>query len=108
MSTVHDGRQTVIDTDKQNRKFANPYRNFVRDVVTLHTVRVGEGAIKPNEPVTKEITLANGAAYEISVHRTRASQNVDIGAFEFPRGIRKGRATGGKELSRTKIDPKKG
>ena len=84
-------------------KFANPFRTTIRDAVQLHTVRVGEGAIKPEEAITREITLANGAVYEMTLRRIKPSQNVNVGAFDFPRQPRERKGinlVGGREISR--------
>ena len=73
----------MAEKKTKKRKFRNPLRSFVKVMVTLHTVRVGEGAIEPSETVEREIELANGAKYALSIRRISASTNKDVGAFEF-------------------------
>lgn len=68
---------------ERKKKFRNPYRALIRSMVALHTMRVGEGAIKADETVAKTIELANGSKYEIVVRRVSASTNKDVGAFDF-------------------------
>lgn len=80
--TVSKGNQPERRT--RRKKTRNPYRGTLKNMTALHTMRVGEGSIKPDEAVTKTIVLANGAEYEVSVRRTKASQDKTKGGWDFP------------------------
>lgn len=88
--TVSKGNQPERRTKR--KKVRNPFRNLIRSMVALHTMRVGEGAIEPAESVEKEIELANGAVYQISVTRVKASQDKKKDAWDFPPKEKKAKA----------------
>ena len=55
------------------RKRFNPHKNVVRDLVALHTMSVGMGAIQPEGTVEKEIVLANGSKFSVTVKRIESA-----------------------------------
>ena len=65
-------------------KYRNPFRNMVKALVGLHTLKVGEGVITPEKPVTQHITLMNGAEYEVTLRRVKPGSSMTP-AFAFPR-----------------------
>lgn len=67
----------------RKKRVKNPFRGFVRNLIALHSERVGRGFITPEDSVEKTIKLADGSEYLITCTRTNgAMQDVDPWDFK--------------------------
>lgn len=67
----------------RKRKGRNPYRSILRDMVAHHSMDVGRGFMKPDEPVIKSVELADGSQWQLTLKRTKGATK-RVKPFEWP------------------------